>query len=244
MPSIRRASLLSAAALIGSLAFAVPALAQSEPRAPTRTIVMQGTAEIAVTPDLAVFQTGTLSRARTAREAMDANSRTMRAVLDALRQAGIEERDVATSSLSLQPTIEYARGTNRPRVTGYAAGHTRTVRVRDLAKLGDALDRAVEAGANEVQGLQLTLADMQKKVDEARAAAVVDAKRRAEILVAAAGARLGSVRSIQEHSAPRRQAESYAEAPQAALSSAAPVPVATGERMIRSTVTVSWELVD
>ena len=244
MSPTRRAGLIRATVLIGSLTLALPALAQSEPRPPVRTIVMQGTAEVAVTPDLAVFQAGTLSRARTAREAMDANSRTMRAVLDALRQAGVEERDIATSALSLQPTIEYARGTNRPRVTGYAAGHTLTVRVRDLAKLGDALDRAVEAGATEVQGLQLTLADMQKRIDEARVAAVQDAKRKAEILVGAAGARIGPVRSVQEHSAPQRQAEAYGSVPQIALSSSAPVPVATGERMIRSTVTVSWDLVD
>jgi uncharacterized protein YggE len=241
LPSKRQ--FLGAVALaLSGLALAGPALAQ-QPQMPPRTITMQGEGQAAAAPDLAVIAGGTQVQARTAREAMDGNSRAMRQVQQALREAGVEERDITTSSLSLRPTIEYQPNTNRPRVVGYTAGHQLQVRARDLTKLGDILDRMVSAGANQVDGLQLTVADWSQKVDEARVAAIADAKRKAEILARAAGARIGRVVTIEEQSGAmpppvmRRMA-----APSAAA--AEPVPVATGDQTFRMNVTVTWELID
>ena len=165
-------SVAPALALAGVMALAVPAGAQQAPVVPPRTITMQGEAQAVAAPDLAVVSGGTQVQARTAREAMDGNSRIMRSVQQALKELGIEDRDISTSGLTLRPTIEYQQGTNRPRVVGYAAGHQLSVRIRDLAKLGDVLDRMVTAGANQMDNLQLTVSDWSRKVDEARATAI------------------------------------------------------------------------
>lgn len=247
LPSKRQALHAIALSLGGLVALAGPALAQgaasAQANAQPRSITLQGEGQASAAPDLAVVSGGTQVQARTAKEAMDGNSRAMRQVQQALKEAGIEDRDVTTSALTLTPTIEYQPNTNRPRVVGYRAGHQLQVRVRDLAKLGDVLDKMVSAGANQVDGLQLTVADWSKKVDEARAAAIEDAKRKAEILARAAGARIGRVITIVEQGASvpqpvmRRMA-----APMAASADA--VPVATGDQTFRLSVSVTWELID
>lgn len=238
----RTASLATALACTALIALAAPAIAQQAPAVPARTITMQGEAQAAAAPDLAVVSGGTQVQGRTAREAMDGNSRIMRSVQQALKDLGIEDRDVSTSGLTLRPTIEYQPGTNRPRVVGYAAGHQLSVRIRDLGKLGDVLDRMVTAGANQMDNLQLTVSDWSRKVDEARAAAIADARRKAEVLAGAAGARIGRVMTIEEHAdggpvVLRRSAPAMA-------SRAEPTPVATGDQNFRLQVTVTWELVD
>ena len=229
---------LSAMSIAGLLA-AAPAAAQTIQ--PPRQITVAGDGQASATPDEATIAGGTQLQSRTAKEAMDGNSRAMRQVQEALRGAGIEERDVATSALSLRPVIDHQSAGNRPRVVGYTAGHRLQVRVRDLAKLGDVLDRMVAAGANQIEGLQLGVSDWSKKVDEARVAAIADARRKAEIMARAAGARLGKVLTIAEHGGAmpppvmRRMATAAA---------SEPVPVATGDQTFQMSVTITWELVD
>jgi uncharacterized protein YggE len=228
---------LAFAALAASLA---PAAAHTAPT--PRQVSIQGEGQASAAPDEAVIGGGTQVQARTAKEAMEGNSAAMRQVQEALRQAGIAERDVATSALTLRPVIEQGSG-NRPRVTGYTAGHRIDVRVRDLARLGDVLDRMVAAGANQIDGLQLTVSDWSAKVDEARIAAIADARRKAEALAQAAGARLGKVLTITEHGGamPPPMVRSAAAR---SLSASGPTPVATGDQTFRLSVSVVWELVD
>ncbi len=236
----RRLSLSALALTVFAMA-AAPALAQPA-AAPQRQISIQGEGTATAAPNEAVIGSGTQVQARTAREAMDGNARAMRQVQEALKQAGIAERDVTTSALTLRPVVDYAAG-NRPRVTGYTAGHRLEVRIRDLAQLGDVLDRMVAAGANQIDGLDLTVSNWSAKVDEARIAAVADARRKAEALAAAAGARLGKVLTITEHGGavpPPAMRSSAART----LSASGPTPVATGDQTFRLTVAVVWELVD
>lgn len=237
----RRRLLAAALGLAVLLPVAAPAAAQSS--APPRQVSVNGEGQAAAAPDEAMIAGGTQIQSRTAKEAMDGNSRAMRQVQEALRGAGIEERDIATSALTLRPVIDYQSSGNRPRVVGYTAGHRLQVRIRDLTKLGDVLDRMVTAGANQIEGLQLQVSDWSQKVDEARTAAVADARRKAELLARAAGARLGKVLSISEHggTAPQPVMRRMA-APSA--SSSEPVPVAAGDQTFRMSVSVVWELVD
>ncbi|MGU9981268.1 SIMPL domain-containing protein [Phreatobacter sp. HK31-P] len=240
----RRAALavsLMALSLGVLLALAPPASAQVP--AAVRQVTVHGEGQAAAAPDEAMIGGGTQVQSRTAREAMDGNSRTMRQVQEALRATGIAERDIITSALSLRPVIDYQSAGNRPRVVGYTAGHRLQVRVRDLSKLGDVLDRMVSAGANQIDGLQLTVSDWSKKVDEARVAAVADARRKAEILAQSSGARLGRVMTISEQGGAAPAPVLRRMAPQSA-SSAEPVPVATGDQTFRMAVTVVWELID
>ena len=223
---------LAAVALAGTLLTA-PVLAQVVPPA---TISVTGEATVSVPPDLAEIDGGVTSEAKTAREASEANNAAMGKVLQALKGAGIEEKDVQTSRLSLQPQSAPNR-TGPPAISGYRASNRVTIRVRDVAKVANAIDTLVGAGANEIGGINFVVSQASKLLDEAREQAVADARRKAEIYAKAAGVTLGAPLSISEesNSAPvpyRRMAAGMAVS----------APVAQGEETLAVTVSVSWAI--
>jgi uncharacterized protein YggE len=227
-----RRALAAAVALAGALLTA-PALAQVVPPA---TISVTGEATVSVPPDLAQIDGGVTSEAKTAREASEANNAAMGKVLQALKGAGIEEKDVQTSRLSLQPQTAPNR-TGPPAISGYRASNRVTIRVRDVAKVANVIDTLVGAGANEIGGINFVVSQASKLLDEARERAVADARRKAEIYAKAAGVTLGAPLSISEegNSAPvpyRRMAAGMAVS----------APVAQGEETLAVTVSVSWAI--
>lgn len=151
-------------------------------------------------PDLAVIQAGVVTQAATAGDAMRQNSTRMATVLAALRRAGIAERDIQTSSVSLSPQYRYAQN-EPPVITGYQASNQVTVRFRDIAKSGTILDALVSQGANNISGPNLTIDKPEAALDEARTAAVATARARAELYARAAGLRVDRILSISESSA-------------------------------------------
>lgn len=151
-------------------------------------------------PDLAVIQAGVVTQAATAGDAMRQNSTRMATVLAALRRAGIAERDIQTSSVSLSPQYRYAQN-EPPVITGYQASNQVTVRFRDIAKSGTILDALVSQGANNISGPNLTIDKPEAALDEARTAAVATARARAELYAKAAGLRVDRILSISESSA-------------------------------------------
>src|SRR5262249_14582189 len=170
---------------------------------------------------------------KTAREASDANAKQMTAVLAAIKDTGIAERDIQTSRLSLQPQYDSSKSGNA-RLTGFQANNQVTVRT-DIDKLATVLDRAIAAGANEMSGIEFVVSEQSKMLDQARDDAIADARRKAELYAKAAGAKLGNVVSISEEG-PAPQAR-----PMQAMRASA-VPIAPGEQTLRSIVTVSYEL--
>lgn len=163
-----------------------------------RTIVVAGEVEVMASPDQASVSASVHNWVRTAREAMNQTSRAMRALLDALKALGIEERDVRTANLNLQPVIQRQQPSGRLPVVGYTETKAITIRVRDLAHLDDVLDRVTTTGANKMHGLQLTVSDGLAKMDELHAATVAAASCKADIIAQAAGARLGCVVTLLE----------------------------------------------
>lgn len=224
---------LTGAALVAAALLATPALAQTVPPA---MISVTGEADISVPPDLAQIDGGVSSDAKTAREASEANNAAMGKVLLALKAAGIEEKDVQTSRLSLQP--QYAPNRSGPSpVVGYRASNRVTVRVRDVAKVAGMIDTLVGAGANEIGGINFVVSQPSKLLDEAREKAVADARSKAEIFARAAGVTLGAPLSISEEGSPgptpfRKMAGGMA----------ASAPVAQGEETLSVTVSVSWAI--
>jgi uncharacterized protein YggE len=223
---------LAAVALAAALLTA-PALAQVIPPA---AISVTGEATVSVPPDLAEIDGGVASEAKTAREASEANNAAMGKVLQALKGAGIEEKDIRTSRLSLEPQSAPNRS-GPSAIAGYRASNRVTVRVRDVTKVASVIDTLVGAGANEIGGINFVVSQASKLLDEARERAVADARRKAEIYAKAAGVTLGAPLSISEegNSAPapyRRMAAGMA----------ASAPVAQGEETLAVTVSVSWAI--
>ena len=199
-----------------------------------RLVTVTGEATVSVAPDTATIRVGVTSQGKTAREASEANARQMTAVLAAIKGAGIADKDVQTSQLSLQPQYD----TNKPdaaRLLGFQATNQVTVTISDIGKIADIIDRAIGAGANEMSGIQFIVSGQSKLLDRARAEAIADAHRKAEIYASAAGAKVGPAVSI---------IESGATPPPVPLPAmrATSVPVALGEQTLHAHVTVSYEL--
>jgi uncharacterized protein len=233
MKFIKHRPRLAAATVVIAL-LATPALAQS---VPPPMITVSGEATLSVAPDQAEIEAGVTSDAKTAREASDANNAAMGKLLLALKAANVDEKDIQTSRLSLQP--QYAP--NRPGpspVVGYRASNRVTVRVHDVLKIASTIDMLVGAGATDIGGIGFSVSNASKLLDDARGQAVADARRKAEIYAKAAGVTLGAPLGISEQGAPgpmpyRRMAAGMA---------VSPTPVAQGEETLQVTVSVSWAI--
>ncbi|MCZ7642128.1 MAG: SIMPL domain-containing protein [Pseudorhodoplanes sp.] len=214
------------------LAAVTPAFGQAEPRPPAVTVT--GEATLSQAPDLAVLQAGVTRQAKTAREAMASSGEAMKAIFAALRQLGIADADIQTSRLRLEPVREHRDG--RPAVIiAVEATSLVTVQVRAIDKAADILDRMVTAGANLVTGINFTIDAPSKLLDQARADAMADARRKAEIYARSAGMKLGHALSIAEGHVARPLVRTLA-------AREASMPVAAGEEKLTLTVTVSFAL--
>jgi uncharacterized protein len=231
-------SRLSLAALFAALLLASPAVAEEPPR----SISVSGDGVAMRVPDRAAITLGVEETRDTAVEAMNAASNGAEGVIAALRQTGIPEADIATIDISLGPVYRNrhdADGTGEPEVSGYRATNVLRVTVRELGKLGQAIGAATSAGGNTVSSISFETSSRDEAMDEARRLAVEDARRRAETLAAAAGAKLGPILSMTEMNsgpAPRYRME--------AAMSADASPVAAGSRAIAASVQATWALTD
>jgi uncharacterized protein YggE len=228
---------LLAFAVVSVTWLAAPALAQTMP---PPAISVTGEATVSVAPDQAQIDGGVTSDAKTAREASDANNAAMGKVLLALKGAGIDEKDYQTSRLSLQPQFaaNYKPSERASGIVGYRASNRVTIKVRNVSDVAAVVDTLVGAGANEIGGINFTVTQASKVLDEAREKAIADARRKADIYAKAAGVTLGEPISISEETgSPGPLFRSKVAAPMAAGA-----PVAQGEETLSVTVSVSWAI--
>jgi uncharacterized protein len=216
-----------------------PASAQT---VPARTLNIAGNAEVHAVPDAAIVSTGVVSESETAAAALKANSTALARVIDAIRSSGVEPKDLQTSGLSLEPRYyrpDKPSATDRPRIIGYTAANEVTLRVRDLGKLGDLIDKVTVAGANRIEGIGFIVSNQESLLEEARRKAVADAKDKADLYARAAGFTLGKVMSLTEESVPSPRPMVAR-----AMAASAPVPVEAGEMTLSVRVRVVWSLAD
>lgn len=231
-PRARRRMLASALAL---------ALLSGGPAA-AATLTVVGEARVTAPPDMAVLTTGTVTTAKTADDALAANSKAVTDVIAALKAQGLPATDIATSNFSIQPQYVYPQQGSRepPKLAGFEVRNGVRVTVRDLAKLGPLLDKVVQSGANQASGLSFSLADPGKIERDAQVAAVKDAMDQAKVLAEAAGLRLTRITSIQPEGpggVPVMPAPVMMKAEAARMS----VPVEAGEVEMRARMVVVYE---
>ncbi len=166
-----------------------------------RTISITGSGKAVLTPDIAYIYLGVNTQATDAKKAVSDNNTESAAVVNALKSAGIASKDIQTTNFSIMPQQQYDKDGN---LTGilYVVDNTVYVTVRDLSKIGDLLDAAVKAGANNVNSISFDVADRAAALSQARKAAMDDAKNQASELAQAAGVTLGDVQSISINSNP------------------------------------------
>ena len=229
--------------MAGALVLPHAAAAQESANRPVPRIVVAGEGEVAVAPDMAIVTLSVMREARTAREALDEANSAMTAVIAAMKENGIEPRDLQTSGLQINPRYVYpsSGGEEQPRIAAYQVFNTLTVRVRDIATVGEVIDRSVTLGVNQGGSIAFTNDDTKPVLTEARKRAVQDAVARARTLAEAAGVGLGGILEISE--------QSFAPAPMPIgakadlMEAGSPqVPVEAGEQSYRISVNVTFEL--
>lgn len=229
--------------LLATALSATPVFAQEATM--TGNISISGVGEVTAAPDTAFVNSGVTSQGATAREALDANTKAMGELIETLKAAGIEARDIQTSGFSVSPNYVYsdARDANGyqlpPKINGYQVFNNVNVRVRELAKLGSVLDKAVTVGANTINGVSFSVADPSKLYDEARKAAFADAKAKAELYAGVAGTELGAIRNINETQGMGSPQPYMMKV--AADSAGAAVPIEGGELSYSINVQVTWD---
>jgi uncharacterized protein YggE len=201
-------------------------------------------------PDLGVFTAGVTGSGKTAGAALAANSTKMNQVIAALKRAGIADKDIQTSNLSLNPV--YADMSNQrvldpleqqvPPIIGYQVYNMVTVKQRNLDRFGSVIDALVAAGANQVNGPSFQMEDPDAALDEARADAMKKARARADLYAKAAGLTVKRILTITEGGGWSPQPPvMYARGAMVDMA-AAPTPVAPGEVQLGSGVSVVFEL--
>ncbi len=233
------------AAFCAVLMFTLPTVSQADEHLsePLRTITVLGYGEIAAVPDRASVTIGVETEDETASGALRANTAQMRRLIAVLDTVGITARDRQTSNLTVQPRYRYEDrdGRNETILIGYSAANTLSLRIRDLASMGDVLDALVAAGGNRLNGISFEVSESEGLLDEARLAALVDARRKATLYAEGAGAALGNVVTISEVGVAPPPASPIMMSARA-MSSDESVPIEAGERTMSVRITTVWQL--
>ncbi len=236
-PLVVRAILLAAC----MLAAAAPAKAQQPPTpTPPARVIVTGEGSVTVAPDYAEITSGVTTQAKTAKDATDANSKTMAAINAALQNAGVAPADIQTSRFSVSPVYGPPQPNSVPKLVGFSVSNQLDIKVRQIGQVGAILDALVAAGATDAGSVQFLHSDTSKALDQARQAAIADARRKAELYAQAAGLTLGGVAWITEEPAytppgPMRGMRVFSAA-------AAPVPIAAGEDTLSVQITVGFNV--
>ncbi|MDB5698376.1 MAG: hypothetical protein JWN69_1180 [Alphaproteobacteria bacterium] len=237
--SLTLASLL--APMLTLSAGAMPAHAQTQVQtamAGTRLDIV-ATGEVTRVPDIARINAGVVTQAPTATVAIAQNARQMAAVRAALTKAGIADRDIQTSTISLQPEYRYIENQS-PVLTGYRASNEVNVRFRDIADTGRILDALVAQGANQINGPMLSIDKPEEALDEARIKALTSARARADLYARQLGKRVTRILSISESGgfyAPPQPMMAQTMARDAASTKIDP-----GEQAVSVSLSISFEL--
>ena len=226
-------------------AAAVPAGAQAQQASITQSIAgtrldISATGDVTRVPDIAIITAGVVTRSATAGAALQQAATRMNRVVAALKRAGVEDRDIQTSNINLNPEYTYANN-QPPKLNGYTASNQLTIRFRDIANSGKILDALVAEGANQINGPSLTIDKPEAALDEARARAVAVARARADLYARSLGLRVVRVVAVSEsggYAAPPPMPPMMMEA----RAQAADTKIEPGEQKLSVTLSMTFEL--
>lgn len=237
-PQWKRIAAVACLAFAGVGAAAYAGVLRPDPAqgaaSPPAGITVLGTGTVRAAPDQASFSFGVESQASSAAAAMEANAATVRSVIDAVKRAGVPAADIQTQQVAISP--RYAE--NGQTIIGYSATNVVQVTIRDLDQVSTVVEAATKAGANQVNGPSLTIAESSGLYAQALAKALADARAKAEALAQAAGVALGGVTNVVEGGV-----EPPAPLPErAAAADAASVPIEPGRQEITATIAVTYAI--
>ncbi len=227
-------------AFVCGLAVGGPAAAQTIEAGRLKVL---GRASVERAPDYAAVQVGVLKKAATPTAALDENSAVAARIIAFAKQFGVEARDLRTASVTLSPvtrTVREPGGGARQEPDGYQADNTVQVKLRDIARLGAFMRDVLNQGANQIAGVRFGLSDPDKALDDALAAAVEDATRKAGRLAEAAKVKLGRLQQMTYP--PGGDARPFAAAAPAPHALRQEVPIEAGALELSAEVEMTWAL--
>jgi uncharacterized protein len=229
------------------------------------TITVTGSGDVYAEPDLARVTIGVTTEATTSTKAMGDNADAMSKVIDAIKRLGIPEKDIKTSTVSLQPKYEYQYPTTTSyptgsdkavpptptstpptslstRIVGYTAVNTVTVTVRDMSLVGKVIDEGYNGGANNINGVTFLLSDEKGATvyKEALKKAVAEAKDKAGVLATAAGISDYRLKTVSENGQYYPVAYDAMERSAASGMAVAPTPISPGQNKVTATVGLTY----
>ncbi len=226
----------------GRMAEAQSPAGQTPAPALERTITVSGMGFITVEPDMAHITLGVVAEADTAKVALEKNTAAMKAIVDALKTRGLPSKDIQTSNFSVNPRYRQpTKGGDQPVINGYQVQNTVRIVVRDITALGTMLDQVIQLGSNQVHGIGFEVSKADALRDDARKAAITNARHKADLYATAAGVKVGRVLAIEEAGVQpvhRQQAKMMG---RAAMAESAP-PIEAGSQRLDAHVTVTFAL--
>jgi uncharacterized protein YggE len=237
-------NMLVAALMLG--AAAIPSAALAQQATITQTIAgtrldINAVGEVTRVPDVAVISAGVVTRSAGASTALQDTADKMDRVLSALKRAGVEGRDVQTSTVSLNPEYRYPEN-QAPQLVGYTASNSVTVRFRDLKNSGKILDALVAQGANQISGPSLVVDKPETALAEARGKAISIGRARADIYARGLGMRVVRVVAINESGGYYAPPPAPPPPMMAMERSAAYTKIEPGEQKLQVTLAMTFEL--
>jgi len=213
---------------------------EAQDHTPT-TIDVTGEGKASAVPDIAELSFGfTVSHVATAKAAMDTLGKNMQAVFDAVKKAGVDEKDIQTQELNLNQAFDWSTG--KQTLLGYDATQNLTVKVRNMDSVSDVLAAATNAGANQVGGVTFTVDDPEKARAAARAYAIAQAQQKAQVLADQLHMHLGRVRNFSEGGGIQPPLPMMAGAAMEKSADVAPTPLPAGQQETDVQVNLTYEL--
>jgi uncharacterized protein len=200
------------------------------------SIQVSGVGRVSVKPDKADLNLAVEVQAKTAKAAREQAATSMKALIDAVKDLDVAEKDIQTSYVSLQPEYD----TTGRKIVRYNLSNQVVVCVRDVNKAGAVIDAAVQAGgdATRVQGLSFGVENSTAAQVQAREKAYEDARTKAEQYAKLAGVSLGKAMHITEGGGMGVRPVPYATERYAMMKSSADTPVQVGEQEVSVNVDV------
>jgi len=211
------------------------------------TITVSAIGEIYAKPDLVLVTFSTITEEKTVNEALSNNTEKMNRVIEFIKGQGVEEKDLKTTSFNIYPRYEWYEKTEIPPysegkrvLVGYEVRQSLEAKIRDMGKIGDIIEGATDAGANQVSDLQFTIDKEEEFKKEARGQAIEKAKEKAQELASQLGVNLVRITNFQESSILPRF---YGFEEVAMGKGGGEIPqIEPGENLIKVTVTITYEI--
>ena len=213
------------------------------------TISVSATGEVYAIPDLALTALSVITEAKTATQAIAQNAEKMNEVIDYVKKQGVDDRDIKTTSFNIYPRYEWQEKedcvppcpSGKRVLIGYEIHQSLQIKIRDLEKIGEILEGAVNRGVNQVSNLQFTIDDQDELKNQARNQAIQEAKDKAKTLASQLGIKLVRIANFSELAAFPRYYSLEAEESMGKGGGEAP-QIEAGENKISVTVSITYEI--